>query len=301
MRRSLRIFPLYYTVLLVYVASVWLLERDSQAGREFFSNLPYFLTYTSNWFVPLEGRVIFFFAWSLATEEQFYLLWPSVEKFLKGWRAAWVIGALLVLRSAVSLGVGGGALSTEDLWVRVVLSIHPAILGGVLLAHLLHDGRTFGWMDRMLGRRWSAPVILLVLLACIEAGLPLTLVWAAMVLLVGAVVIREDNGLATMLRWKPVAHIGVVSYGMYLLHMLSYHAARKVLAAVGLDEPWIWFPATVVVATVVATLSFRYYESWFLRLKTRYARTSTHARAPQPSGRASGGGHHGTRMENTHA
>jgi peptidoglycan/LPS O-acetylase OafA/YrhL len=83
--------------------------------------------------------------------------------------------------------------------------------------------------------------------------------------------------------------------------MLSYHAARKLLAVAGLDQPWIWFPATVAVATAVATLSFRYYESWFLRLKARYARTTTHAPAPQLPERAAVAAHRGARMENTHA
>lgn len=291
MRRSLRIFPLYYTVVALYVAFVWVLEPSTPAGRQFFSNLPYFLTYTSNWFVPLEGRVIFYFAWSLATEEQFYLLWPSIEKYLRGWRVAWAVAGLLLLRAVVSLGVRGGGLAFDDLWVRIVLSIHPAILGGVLLAHLLHDRRTFGVARAVLGRSWAAPVILIVLLAAIEAELPMSVVWLGMVALVGAVVIQESNGLAFLLRWKPVAHIGMVSYGMYLLHMLGYHGAKRLLATAGLDQPWLWFPATVAVTTLVATLSYRYYESWFLRLKARYSRSGSREEPSATESRIAAGHH----------
>ncbi|MCX5745493.1 MAG: acyltransferase, partial [Proteobacteria bacterium] len=75
-RRSLRIFPLYFAVLALYVVVVGLTARHEPAGRAFFANLPYFATYTSNWMVSLdEPRVIFYFAWSLAVEEQFYLVW----------------------------------------------------------------------------------------------------------------------------------------------------------------------------------------------------------------------------------
>jgi peptidoglycan/LPS O-acetylase OafA/YrhL len=275
MRRSLRIFPLYYTVVAFYAVFVWALEPATPTGRQFFANLPYFLTYTSNWFVPLEGRVIFYFAWSLATEEQFYLVWPSLEKLLRGWRVLWAIAGLLVLRTVVAYAVHGGMLAADPLWVRMVLSIHPAILGGVVLAHLLHDRQTFAFVAPLLASRWTAPAILIALFAAIEAGLPLAVIWLLMVALVGAVVIRESNGLAPFLRWRPVAHIGLVSYGMYLFHMLSYHAVKRLLAVAGLEQSWLWFPATVIVATLVATLSFRYYESWFLHLKSRYARINS--------------------------
>src|SRR6478609_3641264 len=79
-RRALRIFPLYYAVLLAYTALVLVAERGTSAGAEFLGNLPYFVTYTNNYFVGNGDRVIFYFAWSLAAEEQFYLVWPFLEK-----------------------------------------------------------------------------------------------------------------------------------------------------------------------------------------------------------------------------
>lgn len=65
-RRSLRIFPLYYAMLLVYALVVLVMEKGPE-GEAFFGNLPAFLTYTSNWFVGAgqDERVIFVFAWSL--------------------------------------------------------------------------------------------------------------------------------------------------------------------------------------------------------------------------------------------
>ncbi len=271
-RRSLRIFPLYYTVIVAYAAAVWLLEPDTPAGRDFFANLPYFVTYTSNWFVPLEGRVIFYFAWSLATEEQFYLVWPAVEKFLPSGRALRVAAVLLLVRLLIGTCVASGWLSDDSLGMRMVMSIHPAILGGVILAHLLHDRRAFSFLRAWLGTVWAAPLVFAGLLAALEAGLRREWIWALMVLLVGSVVIRESNGLSRLLKWRPIAHMGMVSYGMYLLHMLSFNAVKKLFPVTDLGQEWLWFPATVLVAAVGATLSYRYCESWFLRLKDAYVR-----------------------------
>ena len=52
-RRTLRIFPLYCAALALYVIMVYVHERHSEAGQQFFHNLRYFATYTSNMFVDL--------------------------------------------------------------------------------------------------------------------------------------------------------------------------------------------------------------------------------------------------------
>ena len=59
-----------------------LLREGAQEKADFFGNLPAFLTYTSNWFVPLEPdtRDHLLLRLVLATEEQFYLLWPGVMR-----------------------------------------------------------------------------------------------------------------------------------------------------------------------------------------------------------------------------
>jgi hypothetical protein len=85
LRRTLRIFPVYYGVLAFYALLVFLQERHSTAGAQFWHNLPFFMTYTSDWFVNADSdRVIFLFSWSLATEEQFYLFWPWIIRSARG-------------------------------------------------------------------------------------------------------------------------------------------------------------------------------------------------------------------------
>src|SRR5262249_33574495 len=96
-RRALRIFPLYYVALLVRIVVVALFAADSSDGAAFFGNLKYFATFTSNWFVGSSPHVIFAFAWSLAAEEQFYVVWAPVERFLSKWLAALLAASLLVL------------------------------------------------------------------------------------------------------------------------------------------------------------------------------------------------------------
>src|SRR5690349_17019747 len=76
-RHALRLFPLYFTVLSVYVALVFIAGAGTPAGSTFLEHIPAYATLTANWAVPLANGndTIFYFAWSLATQEQFYLLW----------------------------------------------------------------------------------------------------------------------------------------------------------------------------------------------------------------------------------
>ena len=95
---------------------------------------------------------------------------------------------------------------------------------------------------------------------------------AASALLVTSCVIREDNHLAPFLRLRLLTWIGSVSYGMYLMHMLGYNVVKRAFAAVDVHQPVLLFVTTSAVALGVATLSFRYYESIFLKIGKRYSR-----------------------------
>src|SRR5262245_51987988 len=73
-RRTLRLLPLYYAVLLFQVILVFSLHEYSLANQQLFSDkLSSYIFYYSNW-LPTSTQGPFFCAWSLAVEEQFYLV-----------------------------------------------------------------------------------------------------------------------------------------------------------------------------------------------------------------------------------
>src|SRR4051812_6025192 len=128
LRRTLRIFPLYYVVLGAYVVLAWQFEHGP-AGAIFWRNLPSYLTYTSNWFVRLDSvRTIFYFAWSLATEEQFYLFWPLVIASSRSrWQAAAAMLGLVSVAQIVRLLSGHGLLAQDVMAWRILASVSASI------------------------------------------------------------------------------------------------------------------------------------------------------------------------------
>jgi peptidoglycan/LPS O-acetylase OafA/YrhL len=268
-RRALRIFPLYYAVLVALVVVVVTLGSGSTTARQFLPVVPWYLTYTSNW-GPYES--LFAHAWSLATEEQFYLLWPPVLWVLGFVPAAVLLGVFLLANQLLDAGAFGPG--TLDFARR--MAPFSAIALGVALGMALHRPRGFALVWSLLGRRFAALVPLAALLALTFVpgdigGLPRLAIHASMTALVAAVVVREDHGLRGPLRVPLIVHMGVVSYGMYLLHQPCLVLTGKLLQRAGVDSLPVFFLLGTMFTVLAATASFRWFESFFLRQKRKLA------------------------------
>jgi peptidoglycan/LPS O-acetylase OafA/YrhL len=255
-RRALRIFPLYYTVFGIYILIVWMTQRHLDTGKEFFHNLRFFSTYTSNWFVPLNGHVIFYFSWSLATEEQFYLVVPSLEKYLRSF-------SVVAILFSVGIHLAGA-------WIPlgiVIAKISTPLCFGVLAAHALDNPKSFRYLaavtyPKVCSLGWLLAVVVLAWVNAHEL-----LLASAMTGLVVSSVIRTDHGLAWLFEWSLFQSVGHVSYGMYMLHQLCLNALRKAFLTPGLDL----FACGSVLSFFAASASYRWYESVFLRMKEHYS------------------------------
>ena len=297
-RRSLRIFPVYYAfiagVTLLYVV----LKPGSEEAGDIVSSLPTTLLYLSNVWLPAAG--ILHVTWSLATEEQFYMLWAPAEKWLRGLGLALLLGAVIALSLVTHAGV-------FDPWIQSVYSHDgqpyiPSVFGttllpialGVVLAHAMHHPRPFRWVARATAFPGAPAVYTAALLG-------LTLLWhhdlrgwsrptlqLLMTGLVAALVLRDrraESPLARLLQWGPLVRIGIVSYGIYLFHLpitgfLIAPLTRLTGSADGAAFTALWFTATVALTWGVAELSFRFFEQPILKLKKRYETTPQHPQNP---------------------
>ena len=280
-RRTLRIFPAYYLTLALFLTICLVLpDLRQNALSIYLHNLPSFLTYTSNWFVnPWQtGRVIFVAAWSLATEEQFYLFWPSIIALSKRWYTPVIVMCVLIVANeAVKLSAGYQFfLSGYTFPVIAINSVSTAICLGCLLAYALDREKSFAIAWKFLGQRWSAPVFgTIMLIAAIvpdsnnlEVG-RMFFICVTMALAVGACCIRKDTVLVPMLTNRPVRYIGTISYGMYLYHAFGLNVTDRFFEFV---KPWPVLHFTVVTGwtIVFASLSYWLYERYFLRLKAKF-------------------------------
>lgn len=275
-RRALRIFPLYYGVLITTALLYATVKRHGEGAQAFFAELPYCAAYLTNWFPSTTMLAI---TWSLSAEEQFYAVWPPLEKITRH-RTVPVIVGLVVLGELFAFGAFDGAWTSafghRPPEMLREITFTPILLG-VLLAHALHDSRGYVIAARIVGARGMPIALLGTTIAFVAAapddltGWPRFVVHLLMLAFLASAVVREDHLLAPALRVGALARVGVVSYGIYLLHPFALDAARRMVER-GIVPAAALFPLTLALSWGIAELSFRLYEQPILRLKGRFAR-----------------------------
>ena len=276
-RRVLRIFPLYYGVILALTAA-FILKPGSDLAPGFLAALPYFLTYTLNWYA---GETFFHVAWSLCAEEQFYAIWPPIERLFRGPALMTVLLGVLAVNILVNFGLMDGPIrewfGVERSSLVFLETAFTPICLGVLLAHVLHSERGFGPVARVAGHPWAPAALAGALVVAMnipagDIGGPIRFaIHLTMTALLASVVIQERHVLARLLCWAPIRRLGMVSYGMYLWHHLAMWPLIVLLQRMDIPQRHVLFVPAMAATWIFAELSFRYYESPFLKIKERFA------------------------------
>jgi peptidoglycan/LPS O-acetylase OafA/YrhL len=286
-RRTLRIWPIYYLTLLGLVAiNPFLAEPDRLL------DLPYALTYTQNipfyWGqVPPPTHPAFDHAWTLAIEEQFYLIWPA----LVVWAGPRRLVPLCLLTIGIALACRSG-----DGWIvprlpeRLLVSRCDGFALGGLLAWAFAEGgwaarrrdlasMTFGAITSLASAYliwgcWTSgalsfiglptpmdPAETIFAFACLFAGV------------IGLVTLHAGSRWLAPLRFRPLAYLGQISYGLYLYHYVVYwiidgcHQRPRSLL---IGQSWTTQALKLGASLSVAVLSWHLIERPILRWKDRF-------------------------------
>lgn len=269
-RRALRILPIYYLV--VTLAGMYEISvKGDDAAREI---LPFYYLFLANFLI---GDITFLTpTWSLSVEEQYYLIWPALLLLLpRAWLIPTVLGLIAVnVASATGFftSIGINAIEFKNLRLAIEGATYAPILMGSLVALLLHNPICFKWVARPF-RQFFAPwvcfFLLLISLDLIRGkleGFPNLAVHTLMCFCLISLVVREDNGLSGVLKVPLFARIGKVSYGIYLYHLFALAIATEWL---GVETSWGIFWVTYAFSFLIAEVSFRTFESRFLRFRRK--------------------------------
>ena len=308
LRRTLRIFPVYYGImaclLITYPVLHWRWSRKWIVWPLYIGNFARFVHPYGDPsplqrladFQPvgtlhgLHLSLALGHFWSLCVEEQFYLLWPCVVFLIRNRvRLIWICAGSLPLCLGLRL-VGQHVLPVWMLQNGVLNRATPfrfdALLLGGLIA-LVYRGPGAAKLLRI--SRMLLPIALLIALIVVVAipgghvlrnpypypewiftfGLSALDILGALLVLTA---IQPDAILSRLLSWPPLRWLGRISYGAYVLHDIPHPVFNWVGTHIS-QSYGTYFTAMLAFGftLVAAGLSFRFYERWFLALKDRLA------------------------------
>jgi peptidoglycan/LPS O-acetylase OafA/YrhL len=280
MRRILRIWPLYFAVLLVFIigGSVWA-PLHIQPGRV----LAYLLL-VGNWYMvvhplttgPLRSL------WSISVEEQFYVTWPFLIK-AGGIRCIKAVSLALLPVSFLTILVASFRQVHPDVtvWLNSVVQFQFFALGALLAIHL--SGQSLDLSPRFRAALLLAGAILWLLAsgACRikRAGFtpsPQVMLAGYAAAALGSVLIfLAVLGVAHGKLPQSLIYLGKISYGLYVFHEIGLSISGALRRVVGLTShtPALFLlngAVALSVTIILAALSYRYLEHPFLQLKRRF-------------------------------
>lgn len=288
-RRSLRIWPLYYLALLIGFLfplheSLFIFDKNLSLNiiEEARIALPFYLTFTGNWFISLFGYGNFQLIghlWTISLEEQFYLIWPLILIFIKNIRSSIILGFFVALISILTrIVLALNHISHPGIYTNTFARIDILVFGAILalinfykpniLKRLLPLTKTPILMSSIIFFALFLHKIYLFnpkMIFNIVFGY--TVIGLFMVYLVFCA-LQKNTYFVDFLSKKLFTTLGKISYGLYIWHVLAIYLSFKIFVQYSTFLNLILaFSLTILFGFI----SYYFFEIIFLRMKERFS------------------------------
>jgi peptidoglycan/LPS O-acetylase OafA/YrhL len=300
MRRILRIWPLYYLMCgigffllpwLAYAAAPLSSPEHAYLMKVYF--IPY-VTLFGNFASGVHAYppvATLAHLWTVTLEEQFYIGWPLILSLTLRTRkfVLWILLSVLLAGTLILRFRLTGTTKHPYIWTHTLARLDPLVIGIAVAV----------WRHRHAARPgWLLPLVKVMggwILVCVISYFPPIeaqtkhVVWVFLAtatgfgLILDGILSREGNPIAWLLSRRPLVWLGKLTYGLYVYHILGltfgsefalFLQGRQILVTPGSVTVGRWL-ISLIFTIVIAAESYRVFESFFLKLKDRFARVKS--------------------------
>jgi peptidoglycan/LPS O-acetylase OafA/YrhL len=300
LRRILRIWPLYYLMTFIgFFLLPWLVifafPLHSPGHAQLMKN--HFLAYCTlfgNFSSGVHGYATvgtLAHLWTVTLEEQFYIVWPLTLSLLLRIRkgAVWVALPFLLAGTVTFRMHLIGHAPHPYIWTNTLARLDPLLVGiAIACWRHTHPARP-GWLIPTIKLMVGMVAVCAISLAPSVETQSKNIGWQYLATAGGFGLILDStlsfarNPFALLLSQRPLVWLGKLTYGLYVYHVLGLEIGEEL--ANHLSRHQVITNATLLLpfrslvslgfTVVIAALSYRYFESFFLRLKERFSRVKS--------------------------
>jgi len=281
-RRMLRIWPLYFLIIILaffILPNINLFTLPGYGKDVIYSNLLLKLFLYAIFFpnLVLSSLGIVPYAshtWSIGTEEQYYLVWPVILKYFKKYR---IILMLFIIFSYLAFGLILSTHYSDILPFRNVFkafwssfNIDCMAIGGIY-AILLFQKNIF--LKLIQNNTIFYLTIILVTFLMIK-GIHIPYIhYEFYSVLFGIIILNfaSNDRIKISLENRLLNYLGNISYGLYMYHPVGIVLALAISASIGFTTNWLIYPLSFILTIILAGLSYKYFESFFLKFKDKFS------------------------------
>jgi len=281
-RRALRIWPLYYfCVFFGFIIFPLLKTAFGQTPNETADPIlcSIFLNNFNHVFNGLPDASVLSVLWSVAIEEQFYLLWPILFYIIPSRFYIYIF--IIIIIGSIAFRAAYVDRQIDLLTLGVISDMAIGGLGAYLtianikfLKKLERSNKLFNLIP------YVVVIIFLLYRQELFSTTFLVIIKRIIISFFFAWIILEQNfcknSLFKISRLKIITKLGKYTYGLYCLHTIAILVVISILEKLGLNKhSWqilvLQIPLAMFLSIVFSYFSFTYFESFFLKLKDRFA------------------------------
>lgn len=283
MRRILRIWPLYFLIIIlafVVLPNIELFTLPGYSKDVIYSNLAWklilYAIFFPNLVLSLLGIIPYAsHTWSIGTEEQFYLVWPVILKYIKKHRILLMVGIIIsYLAIKFFLLTSFGNYIPYSNVIRAFWNSFPIdcmAIGGLYSILLFQKSKYLKYIIRNDLFYFS---ICLVTLFMIKGIYIPYIHYEFYSVFFGLIIINfaVNKKIKISLENTILNYLGNISYGLYMYHPIGIVLALYISLSFDIHTNWLIYPLSLILTITMAGLSYKYFESFFLKFKVRFSK-----------------------------